>query len=439
MGHAGLAGMTDALPGVPGHLAVVGLTPVAVIDGGDGGAGAGLLLQLRTVLAPLAAGSVVEIRSSSPELREDVVAWCRLTSNEFVVAIDAADHFKLFIRKGAGAAAAAPPDWGIRLPQRDGGTASLRDWLIGRRGRIPDEAPTYYGFIPRGAVAEPGMPEYPFRLNHKADVWADSIADLYQQATAQQWNADRDIPWSDLQPLPDDLERAVCQTMTFLAENEYAALYIPAKFLPRINAQYVEVVLFLSTVINDEARHIEAFTRRALANGGGLQVAAALTEWSLYSLLLEEDYFRSSFLLHVLGEGAFLELLEFIERHAPDPVTAEIVRRARLDEGRHVAYGIAHVREQIRVQPGRVEELVAAAEQRSAVLQATSGANPALMEALSVLAGGGRGPSEMARGVEAVRQLFVAMAEHRVRRLLQIGIEPTAAEHLSALHTPNFM
>jgi TusA-related sulfurtransferase len=431
--------VNSGLPGVPGHVAVVGLTPVAVIDSGDGGISAGLLLRLRTVLAPLAAGSIVEIRSTSPELRADVVAWCQATSNEFLVAIDAADHFKLFIRKGLGAATTAAPDWGIRLPSQHSGAASLHDWLIGRRSIIPEAAPTYYGFIPRGAVAEPGMPEYPFRLNHKADVWADNIADLYQQATAQQWNVDRDIPWANLQPLSDDLERAVCQTMTFLAENEYAALYIPAKFLPRINAQYVEVVLFLSTVINDEARHIEAFTKRALANGGGLQIGSALTEWSLYSLLLQEDYFRSSFLLHVLGEGAFLELLEFIERHAPDAVTAEVVRRARLDEGRHVAYGIAHVREQIRMQPSRVEELVEAAEQRSAVLQATSGANPVLMEALAVLAGGGSGPSEMAHGVAAVRQLFAAMAEHRVRRLLQIGIDPAAAEHLSALHTPNFM
>src|SRR5262249_7056073 len=153
--------------------------------------------------------------------------------------------------------------------------------------------------------------------------------------------------------------------------------------------QYAEAVLFLAGVINDEARHVEAFVKRALANGGGLQRAAALTEWSLHSLLVQEDYFRSGFLLHVLGEGTFLDLLEFVERHAPRPVTAEMVRRARQDEGRHVAYGIAHVRGQIRHEPARVDDLIAATEARAAALQATSGANPALTAALATLAGGG--------------------------------------------------
>src|SRR5439155_7152098 len=132
-----------------------------------------------------------------------------------------------------------------------------------------------------------------YTLNRKLDVWADNVQDLYEQAKSKQWNATTDIPWSDLRPLPDEMERAVCQLMTFLAENEYAALYIPSKFLPRINAQYIEAVLFLAAVINDEARHIEVFTKRALANGGGLQYATALTERSLHGLFVQEDYFRS--------------------------------------------------------------------------------------------------------------------------------------------------
>jgi hypothetical protein len=429
--------MTDEASFASASFSVTEFTPAAVIDAGPGNTGAPLLLQLRVTLAPLRVRAVVEVRSPRPDLREDLLAWCRLSGHELVAAADAGDHTRFFICKGGSAAALETSDWGIRLPARESGP-SLRDWFIGRR-EVPDDAPTYFGFVPRGAVVEPGMPDYPFRLNRRNDVWAENLADLYEQATSQQWHTGRDIPWERLQPLPDDLERAVCQAMTFLAENEYSALYIPAKFLPRINAQYIEAVLFLSTVINDEARHIEVFTKRALANGGGLQVATALTEWSLYSLFIQEDYFRSGFLLHVLGEGTFLELLEFIERHAPDPVTAEIVRRARLDEGRHVAYGIAHVREQLRAEPAREEELVAATEERSAVLQATSGANAALMEALAVLAGGGTGAAEMARGVEYVRSLFQSMAERRVHRLLQLGLSPATAEQISALHTPNFM
>jgi hypothetical protein len=228
--------------------------------------------------------------------------------------------------------------------------------------------------------------------------------------------------------------------MTFLAENEYAALYIPAKFIPRINPQFIEPVLFLATVINDEARHIEAFMKRALANGGAPQYSAALTEWSLHGLLVQEDYFRSGFLLHVLGEGTFLDLLDFIERHAPEPVTAEVVRRARLDEGRHVAYGIAHVKQVLQKQPARAEELVEAAEERSEALRSASGANPMMIEALATLACGGQTtPAALQSGFAAVQRLFHEMHEYRVRRMLQIGLSRVVAEKISQLHTPNFM
>ena len=69
----------------------------------------------------------------------------------------------------------------------------------------------------------------------------------------------------------DDLERAVCQVCTFMIQNEYLALYMPARFIGRIDPCFSEVILFLSSQVMDEARHVEVFTKRALANGGGLQ------------------------------------------------------------------------------------------------------------------------------------------------------------------------
>ena len=409
------------------------------MDGGGLSSGAGLLMQVRNTLDRLREGQVLEVRTTESSAREDLNAWCRLTLNEFIGDADAGSHSKYFIRKGDKASKQAQPDWGIRLARERDGVIDMRDWFVGRVGQVPDNAPAYLGFVPRGAVPELGMPEYPYTLNRKDDVWADNVADLYEQAKSHQWNATTDIPWGQLEPLPEELERAVCQLMTFLAENEYSALYIPAKLLPRINAQYVEVVLFLGTVINDEARHIEAFTKRALANGGGLQYSTALTEWSLHSLLLQEDYFRASFLLHVLGEGTFLELLDFIEKYAPDPATREVVRRARLDEGRHVAYGVAHVRECLQREPAKADELVMAAEERSSALQATTGSNPVVMEALAILAGGGSRPDQMAAGLEAARQLYSTMHDYRVRRMLQIGLDRATAEKIAELHTPNFM
>lgn len=420
-------------------FSVIGITPDRVVDGGDLDCGSGLLLIIRRAMNQLEQGQVLEIDSTEISVRDDLPAWCRMTQNEFLTALDGGDRIKYLVRKGPGTGAWGTPDWGVELPRRAGGRVDVRDWFTGRVGQIPEEAPTYYGFVPRGAVPEPGMPDYGFAINRKEDVWADNIGDLYEQAKAAQWDASTAIAWNELPKLNEDVERAVCQIMTFLAENEYSALYIPSKFLPQINPQFTEVVLFLATVVNDEARHIEAFTKRALANGGGLQYASAATEWSLYSLLIQEDYFNSSFLLHVLGEGTFLDLLRFCEEFAPDPVTKDVVRRARQDEARHVAYGVAHLKHQLEVHPENKERLLDAVESRADAIAATSGTTPFVMEALAVLAGGGASPQQMSAGVEHVKRLYRTMDQNRTQRLVQAGVPLDLARKMSEMHTPNFM
>src|SRR5262245_51589418 len=190
--------------------------------------------------------------------------------------------------------------------------------------------------------------------------------------------------------------------MTFLAENEFAALYVPAKWIPRIHPHFVETIMFLSRQIADEARHIEVFTRRAAANGTGLQFSSASTQRSLKTLLDREDFLEASFLLSVLGEGTFLDLLRFIETHAPDPVTAEICRRARTDESRHVHFGMAHVRYYLTRDPSHYEELHASVRQRAAFMSAVTEVSPRVQEALAVLAAGGLDPERLAEGIERV-------------------------------------
>ena len=104
-----------------------------------------------------------------------------------------------------------------------------RDWLIGkaagsRSARIPT------GFAPRGAVVEEGAPAFPYTETERDRVWAHNVASLYEQATASQWDASADIRWRDLEPSRPPRARGL-SIMTHLAENEYAALYVPARFI----------------------------------------------------------------------------------------------------------------------------------------------------------------------------------------------------------------
>lgn len=104
--------------------------------------------------------------------------------------------------------------------------------------------------------------------------------------------------------------------------------------------------------------------------------------------MMTEDFTEASFLLSVLGEGTFLDLLNFIERYAPDEPTAELTRRAKNDESRHVHFGLAHVRYGLSNEPGLYGRLEAAVRRRAAALHGIAGVPAPLQDALTLLAAG---------------------------------------------------
>jgi hypothetical protein len=318
-----------------------------------------------------------------------------------------------------------------------------------RRGRfgVPYEprgderdADGHSGFAPRGARVEPGGPRHPYTIT-RADLLppTETMRQLYDQAVAAQWDAGRDIPWSRAVTLAPVVERAVAQVMTFLAENELSALYVPSRFVARLHPAYAEVAQFLATQMMDESRHIDVFLRRARLGGARLGVSSVTTSRSLLSLLELEDFSEAAFLLSVLGEGTFLDLLRYVEEHAPDEVTAEIARRTRADESRHVRFGVAHVRHGLAADATLGRRLEAAVRRRAATLHGASGVPAPIQDALTIFAAGSDAPAAVARGHEQFRALLATMHAGRLKRLVHAGFTVEAAELLSELHTPNFM
>lgn len=385
------------------------------LDGGGLPLGGGLLALLRPALAALAPGGVVALRSSNGGVRQDLPSWCRLERHEYL-------------------GCAREPDGSDRHLVRRG--------PFGVPYATAEEPPAVAdpgtGFAPRGARVEPGGPRYPFSLLRRDQAGGPRVRALYDQAVAAQWDAERDIPWARVRPLPPALSRALAQVMTFLAENELSALWVPSKFVARLHPAYVETAMFLATQLADEARHLEVFLRRARA-AGGLGVSSVTTARSLGSLLALEDFTEAAFLLSVLGEGTFLDLLRFVERHAPDEATAELARRTRADEARHVHFGTSHVAHALAADPTLATRLEAAVRRRAATLHGVGGVPAPIEDALTVLAAGGDDPAALARGHAAYRALLDEMHEARLKRLQHAGFSAAEAEQLSALHTPNFM
>lgn len=390
-------------------------SPKAQVDLEDLTVQDGAPVLLRRALAQVAAGELLEVRGDSSELAGELAAWCRKEGHRYL-ANGGAGLSSHRIERGAGSAP-----------------------LIAVGAEVAEIADPRWGLAPRGAGIEAGGPEFAFTLRQKREVWARELTSIYKQAVANQWSAARDIPWNDLPKLPEEIEASACQVMTFLTENEFAALYVPARFIPRIHPRYHEVVEVLAVQIVDEARHAEAFTRRAEAGGRGLGTTAVSGQLSLQTLLEEPDFTTAAFLLCVMGEGTFLTLLEFLEEHAPEPVTATLASLAHRDEARHVAFGMEHLRYVLEREPERRTSLAAAVERRSRMLAAISGLSPYVYDALTIIAGGGISPGQVRDGARHVAAMHREMDRARRERLQSLGFRTDEATMLSAYHTKNFM
>jgi TusA-related sulfurtransferase len=389
-------------------------TPKQQLDLEDLALHEGATVLLRRMLAQLRAGDWFEVRGDSPQLAEQLAAWCRKEGHRCEPALGVAGVYRI----------------------QSGGLAPS---IATSRMQVCETADPAWGLAPRGARVESGGPDFGFTLRQKRDVWARELNTIYGQAAANQWSVGRDVPWEKLPKLPVEVEHAVAQIMTFLTENEFAALYVPARFIPRIHPHYREVVEVLAMQVVDEARHAEAFTRRAEAGGAGLGTTAASGQLSLKTLLEEPDFTTATFLLCVMGEGTFLTLLKFLAEHAPDPVTAALALLAHRDEARHVAFGVEHTRYVFEREPEMRLSMTAAVERRSQMLASISGLSPYVHDALVIYAGGGVAVEQIREGARHVAELQREMDRTRRERLQSLGFDPAAAFQMSAYHTKNFM
>jgi hypothetical protein len=301
-------------------------------------------------------------------------------------------------------------EWGVRArPGKRGLT--LEEINIGGYGEMPDSV-SGRSYLPRGAAPRPDAPRIPYGVRDKADVWAENCAFLYEEAVQRQWSSATDIPWHELKPLPDDIERAVCQFCTYLTEVEFIAGDVPGKWVPQIPAEYMEAKLFLSSQIMDEARHTDVFRKRALANGGGLMRETGAA--GLRNIADAIDFTEMSAIMHVLSEGFVQSLFRCGEWLAQNDVEKRIFRMCGQDESRHLAFGVMHLKYMLEKEPGRREEIHSYLDKAEGMMF-TEIQDPSLFESIAILLGGGRDKIDV--GYEkflAVRKKQVNEYMHRL-------------------------
>ena len=401
--------------------------PHASLDLGDLGLEAGASLLVKRALAGLAPGQRLAVSGTDPPLAVHLRGWCRAQGHRFEPAPAGPGPMAGVVVRGS----AVEARWaGSQRAGGDGAPAV---------DAVADHPPASWGLAARGARVEAGGPAFSFALDERATVWAADAARTYRQAAAGQWDPATAVDWDTPFDLDPDVEAAVVQVMTYLIENENAALVVPARFLGQIHPHFREVVQVLAVQVADEARHVEVFTRRATLKGAEPGLSTAGGQASLLTLVEEPDWVLAHFLLSVLGEGTFLSLLSFLERHAPDPVTRRVSQLALADEARHVAFGMTHMGEVLAADPTQRGRLATAIRRRHDALAHTAGLNEEVFDALVVLAAGSWAPGAIANGFARVQELQAEMADGRRKRLAKLGFSPEEAAELSALHTRNFM
>jgi hypothetical protein len=395
------------------------------VELGDLGFAEGGALLIKRALRLAAAGGQISVAGSAPDLELHLRSWCRMEGHtlQWLGAGDSQALITVALTAAArwsGAERAGSPD-----PSAP--------------AAIAEHPPRRWGLAARGALVESGSPEFAFPLADKMEVWSIDAGRLYAQGAAAQWDPATAIQWNTEFDLPFEVEEAVVQIMTYLIENETAALLVPSRFVSQVHPHFREVMQVLALQAADEARHIEVFTRRALLKRKELGLSTSGGQASLKTLVEEPDFAIASFLLSVLGEGSFLSLLWFLDRRAPDPVTGAVCRLAAQDEARHVAFGVAHLRERISQDSGILPKLANAVRRRHDALRYTAGLNAEVFDALVLVASGSWDPPDLRRGHENVMRLVREMDEFRQKRMVHLGFGEAEAQELSGLHTRNFM
>jgi hypothetical protein len=283
---------------------------------------------------------------------------------------------------------------------------TLRMADAGSYAWAPDHWP-YENDTPRGAwPARPdnrGLPA-PYTIYEKHEVWAENSADLYELAIRERWIPATEVTWGSIEPLADHVEASLDQIYTQISEQQYNSNQVLMGWLMQISYGFHEVKLYLSTQVFDQARHVEMFRKRALANGGGLGVQmpgfmnrTVYAAFKFTELVTYVNILRASFLLG---------LAEFGERLGRSQADRQLFEGMANDLRRHMAYGVEHLKFYIRHAPENYERVQIWLNRGEAMYAADLGRDKPAREALILALG-----DTVEEGKEALKELRQAQLQ----------------------------
>jgi hypothetical protein len=171
----------------------------------------------------------------------------------------------------------------------------------------------------------------------------------FELAKRAEWQT-RDLPWNELPPIPEakgspqkiarrkDVWRSVI-TQQYQADT--LAVEMSAQLLNL--APHIEAKLYYSTMVQDEARHVEAWLRLIDEVGGTAERDPYLDD--LAHMTLDADTLEEKvFLMQVFYERLIIPRFRLIARSSRGTILEDLCNRLTVDDGIHHGAGMAYER-----------------------------------------------------------------------------------------------
>lgn len=214
-------------------------------------------------------------------------------------------------------------------------------------------------------------------------VQAPDMRRLYENAKRDQWNASKDIDWSQ----PVDLDRGIfadgmidgfggevwnrldekkrrelnvefsCWRLSQLLHGEEGAMLVCSQLVDMVPSN--DAKFFQSTQVVDEARHTEVLSRYLTDKCGGRIYPFVKNTQQLFDYLLGQGkWFIKTAGLQLVGETFAVGLFRMLAESAQDPLLQGICKKILQDESRHMGFSVLGLPDMIAsLNPDEMREL----------------------------------------------------------------------------------
>jgi hypothetical protein len=186
-------------------------------------------------------------------------------------------------------------------------------------------------------------------LERAEEAASKDLLRFYELALRREWKTN-DLAWGELPPIPEgrgaprrqarekDVWRSV---LTQQLQADALAVDMATQLLSL--SPDSEAKLYYTTMVQDEARHVEAWLRLIAETGDTAErdpYLDILTRMTLEAETLEEKVFQ----MQVFYERLIIPRFRLIARSAPGTVVQELCHRLATDDGIHHGAGMAYER-----------------------------------------------------------------------------------------------